>query len=364
MGPDSRLGQAFQTIDLTPDATSISIRRGRLENPAARSPDIGEATITTRLKGGTFNLLAARPGRVISIHIGDYNAGGWVPIFTGKITDADLVSSRGYDFITITAADNVAVLQGITRYGAAHPTNLAETIYERIRRLRASSPTDIIWVEPDPAETVTLLCDTVYESSLANHLDLACNSVGGTWWIDTWGDIQFGIPVDSRLNPSMPDWGNSGVGSLDENQCEELTIGYGTGGLTTVLEITNHARKRNDEGAWEADDYTLSAETNSAALGTRKASLDTGLYADSEARLAETMTGLAWEILRKTASLLLRPSTIRFDAVANTDLITADLNWLLRVTQNGRYYELRTTGIEHSITPDEWIITHYVEGWT
>jgi hypothetical protein len=35
------------------------------------------------------------------------------------------------------------------------------------------------------------LQDTVFESSLASHFDLACNSVGGYWWVDSQGVTRF-----------------------------------------------------------------------------------------------------------------------------------------------------------------------------
>lgn len=114
-------------------------------------------------------------------------------LFTGRCRDINtdwITTNRGRTPVTtVVCIDAVATLDATTRYGAM-PEAGTETFRERIARLSRSTNVPIELPNNDDYEPYQL-GRTVYESSLSNHLTLACNSVGAMWWVDTTGTVRF-----------------------------------------------------------------------------------------------------------------------------------------------------------------------------
>lgn len=205
-------------------------------------------------------------------------------------------------------------------------------------------------------QTVTsdpfLLRDVVYESTLTNHFDLACNSVGARWWVDRDNIVQF------RRSTDRPDV----IAHLsdvhdpedDLHVCySDVALGYDTKNAVNNLSLTNHGRRFDVETAsWVADDQTSVHEdmTAIASWGARSASVDTSLY---------TGTGHEADVVIRAYQLLdgavvpsVRPTSVRFD-VSHGPRVLAGLDYYSRVivTRAGTTWTCRVVGIEHEISP-------------
>jgi len=191
---------------------------------------------------------------------------------------------------------------------------------------------------------------TVYESNLANHFDLACNSVGATWYADRNNLTRFSLPGNA-----LP------VSAIFSDRALEgalnyvgIDAGYDTRSMVNVLEATNHGI--GDDGL--ADDPTETVENPSSIslYGPRKDKIDLNLYslppydaafrdrlADilaasfEPARLIGSVTWNAQQDMTAAAALeLTQRCTVQFrDTVQDSQLI----------------------GLEHTITPTRWLVT-------
>jgi hypothetical protein len=170
------------------------------------------------------------------------------------------------------------------------------------------------------AESGDVLTDVVYESNLANHFALACDS-GQMLWHAT-KDYALRFQDGPRLMP----YEFSDVHTSDRyHVCySDLDMAFDDTALVNALTISQHGRKYDaDQGGWYADDYTRSFtdQTSQATYGQYATSVDTCLY-----------TGPGYEgQLRSLASTIL----------------TAQVN----VTRAGVTYPCVITGMQRRSTP-------------
>jgi hypothetical protein len=125
-----------------------------------------------------------------------------------------------------------------------------------------------------------VLQDVVYESSLANHFDLASNSVGGSWWVDEYNVTQFAAslpetdPLVARFSDVHEDIPIAGAAP---HVCyTDIQVGYDTTNVVNDLTVVNHGR---DAVTGDAADVTYGVQdiTSSANWGPRQATIDTSL---------------------------------------------------------------------------------------
>ena len=188
------------------------------------------------------------------------------------------------------------------------------------------------------------LSDTVYESSVANHLTVACDSVGAYWYIAKNNSVQFslGESPDTWTNYNFTD-----TPSGTDYALEALT--YSLSDVINTLEATNHSW---DPATEQADDtvHTATDVQSFVQFGRRPKSIDLNLHPDPdviEARLKEILE------LRKT--LTRRPTIIRFRATQYPAIAAnLELTQVVTVTRKSHTYTCRVVGIDHDITPTYW----------
>ncbi|MCD5345048.1 hypothetical protein [Agromyces sp. S2-1-8] len=201
------------------------------------------------------------------------------------------------------------------------------------------------------------LRDVVYESTLANHFDLACNSVGARWWVDAFGVTQFRRALDDQ-QPVARFSDASTPGAL---HYVDVDTGFDTRSTVTALTLKQHGRKADPDnpGSFIADDADAAFVDETAAnrWGARADSLDTCLWlgAGHENDLLQR----AGEIFTQTARPRYAIPRIRWNAQENV-AAAAQLDIYDRVdvefTRRSIAQRARVAGLTHKITPTRWIV--------
>ena len=224
------------------DATQIRIKRGFVRRGIGLRTDVGIMT---------FTILGHDPMRDARFQIGQtlravqHAFGGQdAPLFTGTITDVSgtyvLDKQTGELALgtVVTASDAVREHTQTKRYGVRISGSGSEIFEDRIARLEATARTPIL-VPPKMTTAGAYpqrLRSTVYESSLANHFDLACNSVGAAWYVDVNGITRFAAPPSSLpVSAVFSDKARDGALLYTD-----IDAGYDTQSLVNVLDATNH----------------------------------------------------------------------------------------------------------------------------
>lgn len=209
-----------------------------------------------------------------------------------------------------------------------------------------------------------VLGSTVYESSLANHLDVACNSVRAVWWVDATGTVQFVRELDfepphahfsDRVDPYDP----------LHRSYTHISATHDTRATVNNLSLANHGRARDPEtGNWQADDRTYGPfrdATSEATVGPRSARVDTMLWSpphDPGSPYHGNAASLAASYLADHSHTELRIRSLRFDAWADPELAAGlDIYSAVRVQYRDHTQTSSVIGIEHDITPDRWTTT-------
>lgn len=200
------------------------------------------------------------------------------------------------------------------------------------------------------------LQSTVYEGSLASHFDLACNSTGAYWWVDSHGIAQFRAY-------SAPD---EIVGSWTDNPAElndpltfaytDIDTSFDTKGLVTALTLQQHGAKPGDKG-WDADDSatTFDDATGIDRWGVRGDQLDTTIHTGPgfESALAERANDVFAERARTARTI----TGFQWNAQENPGKALAlEIYDRVRVKRGKLVVTARIIGLKHTITPTRWIV--------
>lgn len=199
------------------------------------------------------------------------------------------------------------------------------------------------------AESGDVLTDVVYESNLANHFALACDSGQMLWHATKDYALHF------QESPRVMPYAFSDVHTTDRyHVCySDLDMAFDDSALVNALTISQHGRKYDaDQGGWYADDYTRSftEQTSQATYGDYATSVDTCLYTGPgyEGQLPR----LASTILTAQAYPRMTPRRLTFNA---SEFFEAsgrlDLNDQVNVTRAGVTYPCVITGMERRSTP-------------
>lgn len=177
-------GTPIVWTDWTNKVMNVNAERGGSVVDLAHRSEVGTMTVTLR----DLSLDLANPEfvagqRVRLLHV---NGAQQRAIFTGTIREIDMhqlrmgTRRRPVSVLQFVAVDAVREHNETTRYGVLPETG-SETLAVRLDRLSRTANTPIAQpTEPIPG----LLGRTVYESSISNHLDIACNTVGAFWYVD------------------------------------------------------------------------------------------------------------------------------------------------------------------------------------
>lgn len=201
----------------------------------------------------------------------------------------------------------------------------------------------------------------VYESTLANHVDLAVNSTRGSWWVDSRGVVQVracrhGDGITPLLLSDEPGAPYSYV---------QLNHALDTSRVVNDLTLVNHGRKEDpeDPGSYVADDRRLGPfrdYTSTATNGNRAGEVDTGLaYPENTAPMfAGAPENLARAYLANTAAADAWPSRVRlYRDPSDPPLPPLDVMSPVDVRFRGQTYPCLVAGLEHEITPRRWHTT-------
>lgn len=201
----------------------------------------------------------------------------------------------------------------------------------------------------------------VYESTLANHLDLAVNSTRGAWWVDASGFVQVrGCRHHHDATPlALSDAPGAALSYVS------LTHDHDTAGMVNELTLENHGRKPDPDnpGSHVADDRTLGPFrdwTSVADYGPRAASVSTGLvYPDRAAPMwIDAADRLARAYLSTAASAEPRPSQVRiYHDPAKPAFPPIDVMGPVDLTWRGTTYPCVVASIDHDIDPTSWHTT-------
>ncbi len=315
---------------------------------------------------------ALQPVGVLSTYSGEYLTGvsqegpDWYSIYA--MTDVgDLVPGWEYtitlpaqsvvgDFayrLSVDQSDELLVEgPAVTLLGVTAPprtlsvtfTATAEThrLYVQFASSEPAGARKIVWgalvitnATPDPYR----LRSIVYEGALTDHLNIACDSVGGFWWVDRTNmtRVRRGLPQTTVMELS----------DVTEPSYAGLLRGFNTRNLVNDLTVTNLGRT----GGGEAIEDVSGAldETSIATWGRRSGELRTSLD-DSTGDVATR----AAEVLAKTSDVARHPQRLRISGQV-VDPSTYDLYDLIGITRKGVRHEVRIEGIEHTITAHDWV---------
>lgn len=207
-------------------------------------------------------------------------------------------------------------------------------------------------------DTDAILGRTVYESSLANHFTLACNTVGAMWWVGADGVTRFGPREYDPYNPviflglqppSHPD------GAL--HYIRPTASGGSAGFFNRALMHNHGAAIDPDSGDWVADDTDVTTTNLGGIFGFSDAEVDTN-HADLNAHDAPVRF---YRWLVPTMSFGAKATSITWNAQENLERIP-DLEIGRSVYLPTDYLDRDpwpwnvTIGIRHTITPTRWMV--------
>lgn len=346
---------------------NVNMRRGGKVTDAAHRNEVGTLEVTLRdVALDVYNpeFVAGQKIRLVLI-----NGTQRHDLFTGEIREFDTkqlrmgAGKRPVDVVQLSAVDKVKDHNDTTRYGAM-PDGGVDTFAERIARLQRTAPGVLaIPTQPIPGQ----LGRTVYESSLSNHLDIACNTVGAWWYVGGDGVTRF-------QRRRMPNPAPASLVTFVERSEEfpgtpwpagvlhmrDWTTARGSRVMFTGLDYANHGAQDDPDnpGTWIADDPTwrgVRLADPISRFGLHVATIETNypeypgpndenhlLSAYTlDSILIETLTWNAQEDLTRIPDLDLG-GYVELPLIGNS--ATAPWRWYI------------VGGIRHTITPTRWLI--------
>lgn len=339
--------------DITAPITSMQITRGISATGPVYAAQAGTLT---------FNALDALDPRETGITYGSpvmlIHWPSRTRIFTGTVTGIDLTrqapgSEHAYT-TSYTVSDAVKRIASIKRYGArSEGGDGTETWNDRIIRLMRSAPEIVYRIA---STTYQRMCPTVWETSLAKHLDAATASVTGSWTCnrDNTVTISAARPAASALVFSDVQKSNG----VDIFAYTAVETSWATEDIVAAVDATNHAASIQD-GEWRAQDstVTISEETYSQTWAGTSVSVDlTCASIDAAKTAARALIDKASDTLTPQ-SVTIRPAHAYGPAQASKLMeSTAALDPLTpaRVENRGDTHRVIITQVTHSITPGDW----------
>ena len=362
-------------------ANSLSIDRGGAQKGSSTSLDVGILSFRLVNAGDPLGDVAIKPNTLIRVRAANpasipaIVAGGSANVFCGTLQDVVMnYDHKGNTFVNIVGADGVQSVNNTLSNIVVSSSGLGyETWSQRINNLCRLSTTP---VNPPVSSGVytfiigknligdhltsegAMLQDLVYASTLSNHFDVACNSVGAYWWVDRDNVTQF-----------RPQLANDEVVAkfYDVLQPADalnvyftgIQASYDTKNVVNNLTMTNHGTKFDAATGYGISDditYIDNNITSQATWGSRGSTVDTSIY--NGPGYTTAIQDRATQILTDYGTPEVSIQSVTFDALKNLNFAwTIDLYSRVQVIFKGITYNCRVTGIHHDISPDGWITT-------
>jgi len=208
-----------------------------------------------------------------------------------------------------------------------------------------------------------MLQNIVYESSLANHLDVATNTVRGYWWADRDGVIR------AMREPGWAEpvaiFTDATAGRPNAVSYVDIRNSFDTARIVNDVRLNNHGRTLDETGNAVAHDVTISArdETSVATNGARAGEVAVSIYDPANAGSIYFGAGkaLARSYVKAYARAGETVSSVRVRTTPAADLLAGlDIYDAVTVEHAGRVWECRIAAIEHELTPEDWHTNLYL----
>ncbi len=294
------------------------------------------ATITARFTGAP----TATQGRTYRLAVGS-TLGTTVEISgaseTVQLPELEFVASGSTAVIKIMLADalNITGAQDQVESIAVTGILLEELATDFPQRLRS----------------------TVYESNLANHFDLACNSVGATWYVDATGVTRFRLP-GAYLPVSAVFSDEADASALSY---VDIQAGFDTRSTVNRIEATNFGVTQ-EEGEWleENDELLVEDVTSQMTYGVYRSTLAVNLF--DEAPYTESFQDRLDDLLEAYKTPQPRVSQIRWNAQESLQLAKRlEVGQRIAIRYRGLDYDSQIVNLQHDITPHRWMVTLNVQ---
>lgn len=278
------------------------------------------------------------------------------------LTTSALATTYRLRVISEASADSVVVSQSLTDLGFIEFVADATTVVLQV--LLAASVTASGAVENVErvgftgikllelaTDYAVRLRETVYESNLANHFDLACNSVGATWFVGKDGVTRFRLPGAALPVTAIftDEPGESVLHYVD------VAAAYDTRELVNRLDVTNYGID-DDRDNEENDNLIVTSAPSIDAYGVRSARLDTNLW--DRPPYDETLANRLGAILAASAEPQLLIKSFRWNAQESLAIAEVlDVGQRILVRRRGVDQDSQIVSLSHDITPTRWMVT-------
>lgn len=245
---------------LEPETVSFEIRRGGQEfGPYRGGPEVGTATINLYYAPGTYvPVVDFVVGKSVEFSMVNTFGTLYGYLFTGNLQDfsidyvLDAASNTFGQAVTLYAIDLVGYMQRVNIPGIVTSRTTKNVSWEtRMNTLSASIPLSGGFTLPtSPEAHVFRLVDNNLDAPLTDHLNLACNSVGATWYVNNTNTVQplkrGDYPTSGLLFTDEPGYWSAGnapakagpiVGYNVEYQ--RVEAGSDTGNLVNTVNVQN-----------------------------------------------------------------------------------------------------------------------------
>jgi hypothetical protein len=343
-----------QWVDYTPNTTNIVYSRGAVNDGASNTVQVGLMSLSLKDAGNPLTDFKVRSGRKIRLRNNDEILfSGTINAVPGRYVRRKNTYTK---YFTVQAADAVKRLAGQKAYGAGGLSEPYESFEERIARLLDTYPGPVDFPTGDAYPDFRLSA-TVYEASLAAHLDLACNSVGASWYIDKLGQIRFNTTLTDYITAVFSDGTHT---ETLENYFPYygIDISYDPRNHINYLELANKGiieDPANPGEALAAETTTIFADAYSVASNDYlKDDLQTCLY--NEGAYEGSLEARANAILLAYSEPKPTISTVRFNVQENFSAANLETLHLVELWHEGVKHTQRVVGIHATINPTEWLI--------
>lgn len=219
----------------------------------------------------------------------------------------------------------------------------------------------------DATSAGLFLSATVYETSAAQHLTMAADTVGGYWYVDrnnrvrvTWGDSPRPVTEYWFNHFIEPEWNPTDIPYGD------LITTYSTADITNRINFTNHSMYPDasaiDPGQARDTTHEYADIASTIKNLPREVTLDVNAFTTDDADLPAVLERRAAEILGTRSTIQYLPSSLRFRAHEHATKATRlDLTQIISIITPTAVHTARVIGIDHDITPYEWLCTLELE---